>query len=248
MNTLTLELLESYIEAYLLSRETAWADSTKASERHRLRSVAALVATGSPEILWSGISHLAPYSRLTCFIRVVCFIDWVIGKGFLSGPNQFQAWKEENARVFKHCYRPRKPGLTFQKAQGRIQGIQDSEVRLVATEILNHGLRASEPGNINLSGEIIGKGGKARPYFSNNSRLEHGPTGVSYQRLRRALAKVGLKPHDLRKIFLTRLVDMGANQYELCEIAGWNNINTASSYIKVNRNRCEELVNKVRAA
>ena len=54
---------------------------------------------------------------------------------------------------------------------------------------------------------------------------------MSYSTLWRELKKVGLKPHDLRKIAGSKFVELGLNEYDLLKVMGWNNIETAKSYI-----------------
>ena len=92
-------------------------------------------------------------------------------------------------------------------------------------------------------GVVVGKGGRRREIYVTDLPRPKGD--VSYGTFYRHLKEVGLKPHDLRKACLTRLVEQGANEFELCEIAGWRNLNTASSYIKANKAKLKALMEKV---
>ena len=99
---------------------------------------------------------------------------------------------------------------------------------------------------LNQDGEIRGKGSKVRKVFGTDT-CKHDQAGVTYSQFYRALKKVDLKPHDLRKVFLTEAVAQGATHFELCKLAGWASINTASSYIGVKDKTLEELVDKINA-
>jgi len=224
------------IEAYIDSKKFAWAPSTIRSEEFRLKGVADFL-DGNPETLWRAIQEMKPYARQTLWTRIIDF--WSFFNP--NKENPYDRFRKTNARLFKNVYVRTKPDLSYEEAKLRISRITNDVYRNRAIQILESGLRFEESNHINRDGTVSGKGGKIRNVFTAPS-----DTNISYFSFYRALKAVGLKPHDLRKLFLSRLVELGANEFELCSIAGWSNINTASSYIKTNPNRLTDLVKKAR--
>lgn len=222
------------IDAYIQDHSRAWEPTTQKSERHRLYGVASAL-DGNPETLWASLANQHPHSRLKTFSRVIHFWDWLISNN-QKRSNEYRKWKKRNALQFKNVYIKKSPEISFAEAKGLVGQIKNDSVRRYAMALLSGGLRVSEGASVH-NGEVTGKGRKTRTVFTDGAKLE-----TSYATLVRHLAKVGLKPHDLRKIFATELVKRGADGFELCELMGWSNLQTASSYIKANRNRCRELV------
>lgn len=227
------------IEKYIESKQYAWSPSTLRSETYRLKGVARYL-DGNPETLWRAIQTMKPYARLTLWTRVVNYWQFLIDNDHEKGKNLYAKWRQENARLFKNAYVRQKPEITIEEANRIIDQIPNEQYRNRARALVTSGLRFNESNDI-IDGRVRGKGGKTRKVF-----VESDGAQIKYGGFRKALAKVGLKSHDLRKLFLSRLVELGINEFELCEIAGWSNINTASSYIKVNQNRLEDLVKKAR--
>jgi integrase len=90
---------------------------------------------------------------------------------------------------------------------------------------------------------VRGKGGKERILFGDGSAFRN----INLNTLRRELKKVGLKPHSLRKLFVTRLAKRGdLTDADLCEVMGWESYETARSYIQPDR--ADVLANKIAAA
>jgi len=236
--------MKNFIQKYLTEKKLAWADTTIRSTKYRLMSISDVLTLQDPLALWTHIERLKPYSRVTVFTNVVSFFDWLLEEKHLTGVNEYKKFRRKNAKLFKNAYRTRKPTVSYQEAEHRIGTIKDGEVRSKCLELLSAGLRYTESLS-RVDGGVIGKGGKWREIFTKKYKLKPSPWSKSYSHLRRHLANIGLKPHDLRKLFLTELVKHNANEFELCQIAGWASITTASSYIKTERNRLEELVNHV---
>jgi integrase len=232
--------MKELINEYITEQQGSWSESTKRSERYRLSSIVDHLS--GPEQLWKYLEkNIRPYSRSTYWIRTITFYDWLQSGGHVSdGANPYREFRKKNARLFKHVYERRFPSIGFEEAQRRIETIEDRAVREACHALLGGGLRISElhtydPG----TGTVVGKGGKRRRvYCSPFSRV------VSSRDIRRALAVCGLKPHDLRKIFLTAVFKSGASNFELCKIAGWSSIATAINYIQVQ----EDLSDLVRKA
>jgi hypothetical protein len=231
--------VSQFIDEYIEDKKYAWSPSTIRSEGPRLKGVAK-VLNGDPEALWEAINGYKPYSRVTTWIRVVQYVDWLMEKGKVAqGLNPYRSFRTKNARLFKNTYNPRIPDVTFESARERLRGIQDRSVRSQAETILQSCMRYSESRTFE-NGRVVGKGGREREVFLKDGRRNY-PLR-SYSTFRRTLADVGLKPHDLRKIGLNKVVEAGANEFELLQIAGWKSLNTAASYIKAKRSRVEELM------
>jgi hypothetical protein len=212
------------MQAYLDAHSLAWAPSTMRSEELRLGGVIDAV-TGKPEVLWKALSHLAPYSRLTAWTRVTHFYAWCIDERLTSAPNPYKTFKRTNARLFKNAYVTKTPTVSYQEAYTRVLTIKDERVRGHACRLLLGGLRFTESLS-EYQQEVIGKGNKKRRVF--------GPAeghGVPYHTLRRALAKIGLCPHDLRKLCATELARQGLKEADLCKVMGWASFATAKAYI-----------------
>jgi integrase len=203
------------------------------SEKARLNAVAAML-NGDADALYAHLEAegAAPYARATVFTRVGTFWDFVIARGEAQAPNPYKVFKREKARLFKNVYTPKKPRITFEEAKARIALLTHAEDRAQAILLLTGGLRFSESLTIR-DGMVIGKGGKPRDVFVGNN--QGSPYRRAYRSFLRALYSVGLKPHDLRKIFLTAFVEAGANMFELQEVAGWASLEPAKAYINVNR-------------
>jgi integrase len=229
-----LNLLNKYIE----SKELAWSATTRRSEYYRLKGLLPSI-TGDPTLLWDSLKKHKPYSRVTCWIRVCSFWDWLIAKGHKHGNNKYRTFREENRRLFKYAYSRTPAKFSYREVCARIQRIGNDDCQKKAHWILSNGLRVSEFETLK-DGVVVGKGGRCREVFHTDLPSPSRPIG--YDEFWRELRKVGLKPHDLRKACLTRVVERGANEFELCRIAGWSNLNTASSYIQVNKNRLKELM------
>jgi len=233
--------MDELINRYIASKQYAWAPTTIKSEAHRLAAIADKL-NGRPETLWLALQDRAPYTRLTIWTRVSDFYDWMIEENLKEGPNEYKKWRKKNAKVFKNVYRKTKPEISYNEALRLIHTLENAGVRKRALEIIGSGVRYNEYRTHN-NGIVCGKGSKFRAVYK--PEIIGKDYEGSYQAFRRALAKVGLKPHDLRKLFLTRLVELGANEFELCEVAGWASISTASSYIKVNSDRTRRLVEQI---
>lgn len=234
------DLIDKYIQAHKLS----WADSTLRSEKSRLYAISDIL-NGDAESLWQELKQrgMKPYASLTTWIRTCHFFNWLIENehDYHTQRNHYSDFRKRNKRLFKYCYQRRLPTMHYAQAKRLIDGLSDSRVRETASLLLMSGLRASEAHKI--QGEtVVGKG--------NRPRLLSLPKGakrtkISYWKLYSVLKReTGLKPHDLRKLFLSRVVELGASPFELCEIAGWSDVKTAASYIKISDGRIKELIKK----
>ena len=228
-------LKREHIGEYLKARESSWSPTTLRSETARLSKVSEVVQKG-PEALMEHSNSLKPYSRQTLWVRVIDFVDWCIEKGYLNGLNSFKRYRRDNRQVFKNFYQRRHPKVSYQRALSRISNIPDIKTRQAATFILQNGLRACELKTLQDS-HVVGKGGKLREIHHRGQAH-----AVPYNTLYKELQRVGLKPHDLRKIFATEMVARGATEFELTELMGWSSLTPALSYVRVKPSRLKELV------
>lgn len=208
---------------YISSRKNKWSPTTLRSEQHRLTTLVPLMPLG-PEALWSSLSHLKPYSRVTYFSRAIDFARWMdaaLGK-------QYDDWRDANAQLFKHQYTPRKVGMTYEEAKKRILTIEEKAIKEKALQLLGSAQRWSE--SIQEGEVVVGKGGKQRSNLS--TWTLDGQNGCSYWGCYRKLRQLGLSPHLLRKLALTRAAENGATSADLVAIAGWSSIQTASYYLQ----------------
>lgn len=220
---------EINIQAYIESKKYAWAPTTLEKERSRLVALEPFI-TGDPEFLWKNLGGYKPYTRVTAWTRAADY--WK----FKTGQDIYHNWRKENARVFKNTYQKTIPEIGYREAKEKISKIQDQEIQRKAYQLLKGGLRYRESLTIQ-SGHCTGKGGKQRKVF-----VKEVEWGRSYDTLRRALRKVGLKPHDLRKIRVMDLCRKGARPEEICAVTGWSNYNTAQSYIQADKQVIEKMM------
>lgn len=218
--TITIEHLNSYIA----SNANKWAPTTLKSERARLVKLLPLL-NGRPETLWQYTSTaLKPYSAHTTWIRAAAFYSHA------TGSNVYRSWMDANRRLFKNTYKKETLSITYEEARTAIEGLADPAIRRRALEILGGSLRYCESCQPLGRDEIVGKGGKVRPDFR---PLVEGPeyTGT-YTTFWRAMRSIGLKPHSLRKLALTKMVANGATMFDLMQVAGWSSPTTAASYVQ----------------
>ncbi len=215
--------MKTLIDSYIKSNVLAWSTTTQTTARASLNAVASAM-DGNPLTLWNEIQNRKPYTRQTIWIRVSLFWGWCNPKA----DNPYVAWRKANAMAFKNAYTKERIEITYEEAKVRISAIADLAIQKRALEILGSGQRYAE--SCQSGAEILGKGSKPRPNF--RPELAGPPFDQSYHTFYRALRQVGLKPHTLRKLALTRMVDKGATVYDIMEVAGWSSIQTASSYIQ----------------
>lgn len=148
--------------------------------------------------------------------------------GHVSTGNPYEVFKKRNARLFKHAYQPKELGISYEEALLKIASIENQEDRNLAYQIIGSGERYCEA--VQPEGRVIGKGGKPRDTYRPKSSDE--TYKRSYESFRRSLGGVGLKPHSLRKICATRLVEAGLKEADLLKVMGWSSIMTAKSYLQ----------------
>ena len=234
-----MELTQLHIDQYLDFKKNSWAPSTKRSEGWRLKGLLPLLNQSglNPSNFYDLIKEeYGAYTTRTIFNRIGDFL------GFL-GNDSFTKYFQTNKNLFKYVYQHKFVTYSFEEAREQIKQIPHSEVRKVATLMLTTGMRIHEALKYDGSGFVIGKGGKPRPIFSkdvvNSER-------VSEATVRHFCKKVGINPHDLRKLAATQLAKSGLTEADLMYTMGWSNIQTAGKYLQPLKN--SELELKVKGA
>jgi hypothetical protein len=261
-------ITKDHVQKYIATKGIAWSKTTQQSEKYRLNAIVDYL-DGSPQRLWEFLERRGykSYARVTTWTRTAHFWSWAISQQ-LAEPevlpngdrvNPYTEFRAAHARYFKNAYQRKGAPLTFEEARARID--QDlaahPDVRKKAMELLLTGMRykesftKSKPTASNEHGEvrrIVGKGGKIREVFFPAALKKYAAPDYDegYEKFRRTLKDcVGVKPHDLRKLFLTQLVDKDMNVFDLLDVAGWNNIQTAQSYINGNKTRIRDLISRI---
>lgn len=222
MEKYSLQQITEKVDQYIQTKKNAWAESTQRSERHRLLAIIQACPTFyySPEDLWEAIQDRGAYTRCTMWTRAVTFAEF-LGEGY----KELKQWRLDNAKQFKNNYQRNTPEITYGEAKRRILSIPDTGIRSKCLQLLQGGLRYSE--SLTLSdGRVRGKGGKVRRVYAEPVQTEPG-----YNAVYKALKEIGMTPHMLRKIKATHVAKSGARPEQLCKLFGWNDFNTAQSYI-----------------
>lgn len=216
-------LNETQVISYITSKEHAWSTTTQASEKARLRKALPSI-TPSPLETYNNLKPLyKPYTLKTVFIRISEL------EKFTYKTETYAAFIREHALLFKNAYTKQPVGVTFEEALVLIEEALTGPEQQAAKLMLTTGLRVHEALKYDGTGSVVGKGSKRRPVFSCDIITNE----TNYFRIYRKLAKVGLKPHDLRKLAATKLAASGElNEADLMEVMGWSNIVTASSYLQ----------------
>ena len=212
------------IHNYISSKALAWSPTTQRSELARLRKALPSLKSSPLETYNALKDSYKPYSLKTLFIRLSEFSQFVDGD--TAG---YKAFMRSHANLFKNAYSRKQVSVTYEEALVLIEEALTGPEQQAAKLMLSTGLRIHEALKYDGSGSVVGKGAKLRPVFSALTITSE----TSYFRIYRKLAKVGLKPHDLRKLAATRLAASGElNEADLMEVMGWSNITTASNYLQ----------------
>ncbi len=222
--------MKHLIEPYLKYHETAWAKSTMKTARSILKKCEDCLE--SPEGLFDKLRErqIRAYTLKATFTRICHLEKWAQREPI------FKAFTNRHRATFKHAYVKKEVGISYEEALAAITQL-DSPAREHAYSLLNTGLRISESYDVGADQMVRGKGGKVRKVYG---RVEY---TIPKTTLWRKLRDVGLKPHDLRKLFATRLVERGASAADLCKVMGWSSIATAYQYLQSrDEGRLESLV------
>lgn len=222
--------MKKHIAEYLAEHANAWTAATQRTTANRLYSLEA-VLTGKPEQLWKFLMKKgdAPSTRVITFAQAVHFWRWAAAKGYAKDGEVYASFRRRNRLLFKNCFPKRSVGVTYEEAKARIEAIEDKAVKRRALEILSSGIRWSESCQ---TGEVIlGKGSRYRRVY--RASVDGPDFTLSYATfLRKLKSATGLKPHDLRALAATNLVNCGLKEADLMAVMGWQSIATASRYVQ----------------
>lgn len=227
--------MKELIEAYLNTKKFAWEDTTLKSERARLQAHADKIPQG-PEAHYLAIKDsLGAFSIKKIFQRCAAF------ETFTYKTTRYQEFMDTNRRLFKHVYEKEKIEIGFEEARIKILAIKDPEVRAKALDLLTTGMRWSESFTIDGQGTVVGKGGKRRRVYNSKAARFIRSYSTFLRKLYRA---TGLKPHTLRKIYVTHLLRQGIPIHEVKDIVGHKSIETTAIYAQSRKE--EELSDTLR--
>lgn len=224
---------KEHVETYLETKKEAWAKTTIVTARAKLNSVVHLMAC--PASFHASLVELGykPYSVKQYFVIVSKFAS-------SFGDDSYSQYVTAHAQAFKNAYAPKVLEVTFDEAKRAIDAIGDKEHARQLKGLLQSGLRISEPLTLDVSGAVVGKGGKLRK-APNADKVVKAPMT---KQIRRALKEAtGLVPHDLRKLFATQAVAKGAQSADLCKLMGWSSIETAMSYLQATK--ADDIANQI---
>lgn len=212
------------LDKYLSYYKPIWANSTYESESRRLKTIRPFI-NGNPLDLLTALEGRASYTVKTTFFRVSHYYQFLIDQELKQGSNPYTKFMKKNRRIFTNAYNRKLPAISFTEAKERINKILDKEVQAKAMQLLLGGLRYAESLTLK-DGMVLGKGRKARKAY-----VPPVTWTKSYSTLRRSLREVGLTPHMLRKICATELYRKNLDTITITKIMGWENFETAKSYI-----------------
>ncbi len=213
------------IQRYIASKKLSWSQTTIKSESSRLSRYAHLTQFCPDKIFEQLSKEQRPYTVKTTMLRLA---EYMAFKGDF-GLKQFI---KDHPKLFTNAYVKERLEIDFDEAKTRIQMITDPQIRQAAEELLFSGARAAELLS-HKSGKVVGKGGRVRDLFLRNPDIHY--SNIEYINLYRTLKAVGLKPHTLRKLAATRMVQMGFAEAELMRVMGWASMATASCYVQSRR-------------
>lgn len=218
------------IDAYLTDMKLVWSPSTFKSERSRLRRAQQLLggSTPQPDAAWRVfLLCFSPYAASISFTRWLEYKRW-------RGDSDVSDWERYRKKHIRNKYQRKLPSVSFEEAKDRLSKLSPPH-RRKALELLHTGLRYSEYERVEGK-EVVGKGSKRRVLVGKVSGVQ-----VKDKAFRAELRQAGLKPHDLRKIFATKLAKEGMNVFDLCAVMGWSGLNTAQSYVSASSNLKEKV-------
>lgn len=218
--------MKKLIDQYIKSKKNAWSPATIRSERSRLKNLvrSGETATELLDRLKAGGNNMN--SIKTAFIRMSRFQ----AEMFPSEPNQYAEFLKQNRRLFVNSYQRVAVADGFSEIKDKLSAIKNETLRMHCLAILQSGLRIAEANKVK-DGYVVGKGAKRRRVY-NTAGID---VTIHRDRVARALRKLGLKPHDLRKAFATECARKGMDAPTLCAVMGWSSIETAFYYLEPNK-------------
>jgi len=232
---------DEVVGAYLEISSRSWSKSTQLSESARLRKlIPALNLHGfNPDKLYSYMTEadLGEYTIKTSFIRLSKLYDFckyadVLEVSVSINPiKDYMTVRAPNKFKVSNVYKPKKVKSTFKEVVSKIERMADLKIKTTLDFLIKTGLRIHELYKIETTEDgryiVKGKGGKYRFI------LIPPPKEIpKLSEIRKALDKMRLTPHSLRKLLATELASSNVPASSIQQMFGWSSINTAQSYIQ----------------
>jgi integrase len=221
MNTI---VCQNDINLYVKANSHRWSNTTIYQTRSVLERYSG-VLNGDPRAFAEALGTLSAYTAKQ---------RWIVVSGFWSFygvKNPYREYYNQISRQFKHVYVRKTVKATYEDVLAMIKALKDERLKAAAMDIITSGVRFCELYAENNQGMIRGKGGRTRVDLRTGSARVHAQYKyiTLYRKLKESL---GVTPHELRKLALTRLANKGATAADLCEVAGWSSIDTAYYYLQ----------------
>lgn len=223
---------EALISKYLESKSEAWELATLKSEQARLKNIPFEFFTDPAAMRKELLKTKGAYTVQTTMTRLAAFYEWLREEGHvLNNVNIYRAFMKKNAKLFKNSYKEKSLEISFAEAAERISKHPDEGFRNSALIYLTTGLRWKELPTYKR-GTVVGKGGQTEAVFIPKELLMGPRYQKSYTSFYFELKQLGLTPHALRKLAATRLVENGADAYQITKFLRHKTPNTAIKYIQ----------------
>lgn len=226
---------EQLYYAYLTYHDNLWDDTTYKSESSRLRQIVKVIDDvsgfqGKAFYMELKRQGYKPYTIKVMVQRAASLYAHGQKLGIVDKfSNPFHDLLASSPQLFRNAYKAERLRLDYDEAKRRILTISNETVRDFCMQLLKTGLRIHEAYVVNQeTSSVIGKGNKER--FT-TFEWPKGKEMPSEATVRRALAKIELKPHSLRKLLATKLSrESSFSTQDILKIMGWSSIETASKY------------------
>jgi len=240
-----LQLVDLYIEVF----GPSWALTTQRSEASKLKALTPIIIRFGMDphnivtTLTTELNRTRYYVK-SLITRLAHFYQFLLDSGTVKGGagNIFRNYtKFYQNKLFKHAYN-REVGLPERwEVLAKISKLPTQNLIEHSMFLLNSGLRIDESYHIeeeNGKYKVKGKGGRVRQIF-----VPPPTVLVKKSTLQKALAKVGLKAHTLRKLCATNLAGNGATAADLLSVMGWSKLDTAQYYLQPqNESRLKQMM------
>lgn len=222
---------------YLEYHDKLWEDTTYEAESSKTKTIVEYIQkaggyAGKPFYVVLKDAGYKPYTIKALFQRAADMYEHSQKLGILSSfNNPYKDFLISNNHLFRNAYKTERLKIDFDEARSRINKElnYDKDLQSFCLALLKSGLRIHEAYKVDYdTASVIGKGGKRR-YVNFEYKSDNPPTE---SRVRRALKKIGLKPHTLRKLLATKLSRSDMTYTDICEVMGWSSLETAARYLQ----------------